>query len=173
MKQIKPKGERGQGRKKGGKNNRYEIEKRFQQMKGEVMEFVLQGYALSEVVEYLQLNYNLNVENARRYYRDCHLEILELGDFDIENIVIQHVFYYEEAARYFDSIGNYIAKGTALNAKEKLLKIFEDEPDVEIENNVNINVEQLNYDISKLTDKEKERFSEIFKKVRFLNADKQ
>lgn len=165
-----PKGQRGQGRKKGGENNRYEIEKLHQQMKDEIIEFILQGYPFSEIIEYLQLNYNINYENAKRHYQRCHLEILDLGEFDIEVIITQHVYYYEEAARFFDSIGNYSAKGIALNAKEKLLKIFDqDEPEIEIENNVNINVNQLDFDIEKLTVQEKDRFSELFKKVRFLN----
>lgn len=173
MAETRPKSQRGQGRKKGGQNNRYEIEKRHQEMKGEIIEFILQGYSMTEIVEYLELNYNINFENAKRYYRDCHLEILELGDFDIENVVVQHVFYYEEAARYFDSVGDYVAKGTAMSAKEKLLKIFEpDEPQVEIENNVDINIEQLAFDVNKLNEQEQNRLSEIFKKVKFVNADK-
>lgn len=168
-----PKGQRGQGRKKGSKADRYEIEKLHQQMKDEIIEFILQGYPFSEIVEYLQLNYNINWENAKRYHRQAHLEILSLGDFDVDRIIIQHIYYYEEAARYFDSIGAYLDKSKAMNAKEKLLNIFEeDEPQVEIENNININVEQLNYSVDKLTVQEKERFNELFKKVRLVNANK-
>lgn len=165
------------GGKKRGKRpvpQKQESEALQQKMKDEIIEFILQGYPMSEVVDYLQLNYNIQYENARKYYKTAHASILELGDFDIERIITQHIFYYEEAARFFDSIGNYSAKAQAMNAKEKLLKIFEeDEPDIEIENNVNVNVEQLNYDIGKLNAKELDRFSEIFKKVKFIDANKQ
>lgn len=172
----KTKSERGQGRKKGTTGQTYfEIEKLSQQMRLEVTEFILQGYSLTEVTDYLQLNYNLDIENARRYYRRSHLEILELGEFDIENVVIQHVFYYEEAARYFDSIGDFVSKSKAMNAKEKLLKLFEDEEnEIEINNNININVDQLNYDMKKLNVEEQNRFNELFQKVRLLSdANKQ
>lgn len=171
----KTKAERGQGRKRGGKNRNYfEIEKLSQQMKLEITEFILQGYSLTEVTDYLELNYNLDVENARRYYRLAHLEILEFGEFDIETIIIQHVFYYEEAARYFDSVGDYVSKSIAMNAKEKLLKLFEDEDnEIEVNNNVNINVDQLSYDMSKLNVQEQNRFNELFQKVRLLSANKQ
>lgn len=170
----KTKAERGQGRKKGSVGRSYfEIEKLSQQMKLEVTEFILQGYSLTEVTDYLQLNYNLDIENARRYYRQAHLQILELGEFDIETIVMQHVFYYEEAARYFDSVNDFISKSTAMNAKEKLLKLFEDEEnEIEVNNNVNINIDQLNYDMNKLNVQEQNRFNEIFQKVRLLGADK-
>src|SRR5690606_29596353 len=127
------------------------IESVNQQMKDEIIEFILNGYSRTEIAEYLELNYNINRENAFRYYRLAHISIMEIGDFDIEIIVTQHFFYYEEAIRYFDSVGNFNAKAIAMNAKEKLLKVFEDdELLIEVENNINIEVEQMDYDISKL-----------------------
>ena len=149
------------------------IEKINQQMKDEIIEFILNGYSLSEITDYLQLNYDIKVENARRYYRLAHMAIMDMGDIDPENVIMQHVFYYEEAIRYFDSIANYSAKAVAMNAKEKLLKIFEeDEPAVEIENNVNIDVEQLNYDIEELNSEEKKRFNELFNKVKLIKGNR-
>lgn len=144
-----------------------------QQIRNEVIEFILQGYPFTDVVEYLELNYNISHENSRALYKRAKLEILDIGDFDFDQIIIQHIFYYEEAIRYFDSINNFSAKAAAMNAKEKLLRIYEDdEPSIEIENNVNINVNQLNFDVNKLNEEEKNRFQKIFEKVKFLESKK-
>lgn len=160
---------KGKVRRKSRIKDSSSVEKVNQQIHSDIIEFILTGYSLTDIVEYLNLNYNIAIEYGRKLYRQAHLEILEMGEFDVEVILTQHIFYYEEAIRYFDSIGNYSAKGLAMNAKEKLLKIFEDdEPKVEIENNVNINIEQLNYDIDRLDEGEIEEFNKIFQKVKFL-----
>lgn len=141
------------------------------QIRAEIIEFIFQGYPFSDVVDYLELNYNISHENARRMFKNAKIEILNIGDFDFDQIIIQHIFYYEEAIRYFDGVGNFSAKAVAMSAKEKLLKIYEeDEPKIEIENNVNIEIGQLDFDIDKLNVQEKERFQTIFEKVKFLDG---
>ena len=161
-------------KKRGGAIKKtFDVEKIHQQIQSETMEFILQGYSLSEVVEYLELNYNISTLNARKYYRNAHLDIMNLGEFDIETIIVQHIYYYEEASKWFDSIDDYDGKSKAMNAKEKLLKLFEEEEsEIEINNNITVNVEQLHYDVEKLNVNEKDRFNEIIQKVRLIGEDK-
>lgn len=155
----------------GGRAKKGIAQKEQQQMENEVYEFLLMGYSRREIVEYLALNYNLNELQAIGLYDRAHNQILELGDFDIERIITQHVAYYEEAARYLDSIGDFNAKSLALNAKEKLLKLFEeDQQTIDIDTTINIDISQLDYDMSKLESKEQDRFQTLFQKVRELKS---
>jgi len=153
------------------RSKRVDIEKQNQEILNEAIEFILQGYRYSEVSEYLTITHNLNVQQAKHFYDTAKVEIYRLGNFDLDMVITQHILYYEEAIRYFDEVGNYSAKASAMNAKEKLLKIFEDEPPaIEIENNIDLSIssEQL-YDIKKLDSKEQERFDELFVKIKRIN----
>lgn len=147
-------------------------EKLKQQVQSQILDFLLQGYPYSEIVSYLQMTYNFSPDHAKELYRKGKDKIYELGDIDIDQVVVQHLFYYEEAIRYFDSIGDYSAKAVGMAAKEKLLKIFNDEsPLIEIENNVNINVQQFsNFDVHKLTSTEQDRMQELLYKVKRLTS---
>jgi hypothetical protein len=138
------------------------------QISSECIEFLLQGYSYSEIVEYLEISFNLTKRQAKYAIQEARVQILELGDFDLEMVIVQHVMNYEQATRFFDEIGNYSAKSAAMSAKERLLKIYEDETkSIEIENNLNINidVDQLDYKIEKLDDREQNRINELFNKV--------
>lgn len=149
-----------------------DIEKKNQDILNEVIEFVLLGYRFSEVLEYLDMTYNLSGVNGKKLYDDAKKQIISLGDFDLDVVITQHLIRYEEAIRYFDEVGNYGAKASAMNAKEKLLKIFvEKEPEITVENNigveVNIDTNQL-YNINKLLPEEQNRFQTLFSKVKLI-----
>lgn len=136
----------------------------------EMLEFILQGYNYSDIHEYFSLTHNLTDDQIKHIHAVAKEEVFKNGDFDLEMVVMQHIQYYEECIRYFDSVNNFGAKASAMNAKEKLLKIFEEkEPDIEIENNINISVEQLDYNVEKLSIAEKNEFQMLFNKVKRIN----
>lgn len=139
------------------------------ELANETIEFLLQGYPYSDIKEYLTIRYSLSERQAKYAIKSAREQIIELGEFDLEMIIAQHIMNYEEAIRFFDEIGNFSAKATAMGAKEKLLKLYEDDTRViEIENNINIDINNLDYSIDKLTEDEKQEFQVIFDKVKQL-----
>lgn len=153
-----------------GKNKgktQFENFKRANEYITEMIEFVLQGYTYSEAHEYFSVSYNLSDEQIHYLNKVAKDEILKHGDFDLDMVIMQHVMYYEEMIKFFDQNSNYSAKAAAMGAKEKLLKIFEEkEPDIEIENNINIDVNQLSFNIKKLDAQEQSQFQSLFDKVK-------
>ena len=162
-----------QGNKPGTSSKQRGVpQKIVQQMQDELYEFILMGYPRNEILEYFELNYNLKTDTIIGMYNSAHSKLLEFGEFDTERIITQHIAYYEEAMRYFDSVGDFIAKSQAMNAKEKLLKLFEEDEQtiIDVDTHININIEQLDYDMDKLSATEQEEFQQLFSKVRKLKS---
>lgn len=137
------------------------------QISNDVVEFLLQGYKYSDIVEYLEITYNLTKKQIQYSIQEGRKQIIELGEFDLETVIVQHIMNYEEATRFFDEIKNYAGKAAAMSGKEKLLKIYEEETNtIEIENNIDLTIEsQQLFNIDKLSEIEKNRLENLFKKI--------
>lgn len=132
-----------------------------------VIEYVIQGLSRTEILLLLERNNeNLSKDIAEKLHAKALAAVREKSSTNAEDIVTQHVKWYEELYRKFDSMGYTPGKNAALRQKEKILGLLKEENIIKVENEINIDIKnEPQYDIKKLTKEEQERLSKYLKRV--------
>lgn len=139
------------------------------------IESVLDGRSRKEIVD------NLEIElKDRNLANTCYNKALDyfksrivIKD-DLDTIVNAHIAYYEKIYRYFDSIGYTTGRNKALLHKEKLLGYHRHDNILEFnqENIVNYNKSDQSYNLTKLSQDEKQELDFLLSKIQVSTKGK-
>lgn len=131
------------------------------------IEALVKGYSNSELLTLLIKDYpHLALESIEKIIRSSHNRIKEATLLDLDKIIPVHIELYEKIYKEMDELYSMQGKLRAMRQKEKLVGLLRETNVVEIYNEVNVEIEsEMEYDLSKLTNEEKKKLENLWKKV--------
>lgn len=129
-------------------------------------DLIIQGTSTKQLTEMLEAQFDLTFEQSVEFLSRCRTEIAKATAIDYPDVVAVHTQYYELIYKRFRTLDWTPGMLGAMKQKEKIMGLLEEEDnEIIINNQTNLTLQNTVYDMTKLSQQEKDRLQQLLKKL--------